>query len=58
MFVHRTLLLIIFILFFFASAITDWLYNVQEAWYRPYLFWLAAILAVALSTPGSNNREL
>ena len=42
MLAQRSLLLMIFILFFFEPVLTDW--TGQGAWYRPYGAWLAIIV--------------
>lgn len=45
MLVRRTLLLVIFFLFFFAPGLENWIKSNPSLWYRPYLVWLIVIVA-------------
>ncbi|QYZ65016.1 MAG: UTP--glucose-1-phosphate uridylyltransferase [endosymbiont of Escarpia spicata] len=44
----KTILLVLFILFLFASPVVYWWTNPGSPWYLPYLLWLVAILLGAL----------
>jgi hypothetical protein len=46
MLVRRTLLLVIFFLFFFAPGLENWIKSNPSLWYRPYLVWLIVIAVV------------
>lgn len=45
MYINRGLLLTIALAFVFIPAVDDWLWAGGEGWYRPFLLWLAAIIA-------------
>lgn len=41
---ERTILLLLFVLFLFASPFTNWWAAELKLWYLPYLLWLLVIL--------------
>lgn len=45
MYINRGLLLIIALAFVFIPAVNTWLWAGSDAWYRPFLLWLVAVLA-------------
>ncbi len=55
---QRSLLLMIFILFFFEPGMANWLSYDAAHWYRPFLTWLAVGAAVYLAQRGSGKNEL
>jgi hypothetical protein len=57
MLVRRTLLLVIFFLFFFAPALENWLKSSPAAWYRPYLVWLIVIALIYFGQRKSKPRN-
>lgn len=57
MLVRRTLLLVIFFLFFFAPVLENWIRSSPSAWYRPYLVWLIVIIIVYFGQRKSHSRD-
>lgn len=45
MYINRALLLTIALVLVFIPAVNAWLWSGGETWYRPFLLWLAAIVA-------------
>lgn len=43
MYLNPTLLLLFGLMFVFSPSLQDWVLNGNEAWYRPYIVWLALI---------------
>lgn len=58
MLAQRSLLLIIFFLFFFESGMADWLSTDAVHWYRPYMLWITVIAIVYLAQRMSDRGEL
>lgn len=44
MYVPRTLLLLIFSLFFFTPSLAGWITDEQGHWYRPFIVWFIIIV--------------
>jgi hypothetical protein len=45
MYINRALLLLLALAFIFLPAIEQWLWAADAGWYRPFMLWLAAIVA-------------
>lgn len=45
MYVNRALLLLLGLALIFLPAIERWMWHGEAEWYRPYLLWLAAVVA-------------
>ena len=45
MYINRALLLLLGLALIFLPAIERWLWQAPTEWYRPYLLWLAALVA-------------
>ena len=58
MLAQRSLLLIIFFLFFFEPGMSSWLSADAQHWYRPYLVWATVIAIVYLTQRRSDRGEL
>ncbi len=43
MYIHRLILLFVFVIFLVSPAIIDWWLSPTGAWYRPYALWLLLI---------------
>lgn len=54
MLAQRSLLLIIFILFFFEPILTEW--TGSGSWYRPYSAWLAIVIIAFATQLWSRKR--
>ena len=58
MLAQRSLLLIIFFLFFFEPGLEKWVASDSGNWYRPYLAWFTVIVIVFLIQRWGDKREL
>lgn len=58
MLAQRSLLLIIFFLFFFEPGLASWIAAGGNNWHRPYLTWLAVIAIVYLAQRWGDKRGL
>lgn len=58
MLTQRSLLLIMFFLFFFEPSLEKWAVSDSSNWYRPYLAWFSVIVIVFLIQRWSDKREL
>jgi hypothetical protein len=58
MLAQRSLLLIIFFLFFFEPGMANWLSIDAGHWHRPYLVWIAIIAIVYLAQRWNEKSEL
>ncbi len=45
MYINRALLALLVLFLVFLPLIDHWVWQTDSAWYRPYLLWLAAVLA-------------
>lgn len=45
MYINRALLLLMGLAFIFLPAIEQWLWAADANWYRPFLLWMAVIVA-------------
>ena len=57
MLVRRTLLLVIFFLFFFAPGLENWIKSSPSEWYRPYLAWGIVIALIYIGQRKSQSRD-
>ncbi|MCB1868319.1 MAG: UTP--glucose-1-phosphate uridylyltransferase [Gammaproteobacteria bacterium] len=55
---EQTILLLLFMLFLFASPFTSWWATGQYAWFLPYIFWLMVILIAAWLHFRFRNHDL
>jgi hypothetical protein len=55
---QRSLLLIVFFLFFFEPGLAQWIGSGADNWLRPYFIWLSVIALVWISQRWSDKREL
>lgn len=45
MYLNRALLLMVALAIIFLPAVEDWMWQDLTGWYRPFLLWLAAVIA-------------
>jgi len=45
MYINRALLLLLGLALIFLPAVERWMWQSESEWYRPYLMWLAAVVA-------------
>ncbi len=57
MLAQRSLLLIIFVLFFFEPGLGKWAASDAGSWYRPYIAWLTVIAIVYFIQRWNEKRE-
>jgi hypothetical protein len=56
MLAQRSLLLMIFFLFFFEPVLAKWSTTAASGWYRPYLVWLLFIVIVFFTQRWGRKR--
>ncbi|MCP4286835.1 MAG: UTP--glucose-1-phosphate uridylyltransferase [Gammaproteobacteria bacterium] len=55
---ESTVLLLLFVLFLFASPFTYWWANNQHVWFLPYILWLLVILIGILLHVRFRNHDI
>lgn len=57
MYLNPTLLLLFGLIFVFSPTLQEWVLNGNEAWYRPYIVWLALIVFMYWTQRGKARDE-
>lgn len=57
MYLNPTLLLLFGLIFVFSPSLQEWVLSGNEAWYRPYIFWLALIAFMYWTQRGKVRDE-
>lgn len=57
MYLNPTLLLLFGLIFVFSPPLQEWVLNGNEAWYRPYIVWIALIAFTYWTQRGKARDE-
>ncbi|MFT3930385.1 MAG: hypothetical protein QM709_08835 [Spongiibacteraceae bacterium] len=57
MYLNPTLLLLFGLIFVFSPSLQEWVLSGNEAWYRPYIVWLALIAFMYWAQRGKARDE-